>query len=115
VVIRRGEVWWADLGEPRGSAPALRRPVVVVQCDLLTASALGTVMIVPLTSNLRRGQAIGNVTLAPSETGLPRPCVALVCQIMALDKIFFAELAGSLSARARQAIDKGLRLALAIA
>jgi mRNA interferase MazF len=42
--MKRGEVWWADLGEPRGSEPAFRRPVVIVQDDLLAASALRTVM-----------------------------------------------------------------------
>ena len=100
--MHRGEVWWADLAEPRGSEPGFRRPVVVVQDDLLTASALATVMVVPMTANLARGQAIGNVTLPPSETGLDRPSVALVCQVMTIDKDLLVELSGSLSARARR-------------
>lgn len=112
--MKRGEIWWADLGKPRGSAPALRRPVLVVQDDLLTESALGTVMVVPLTSNLRRGEAVGNVVLSPSESGLDRESVALVCQVMALDKAYFDEIVGSLSRRARNAVDAGLRLALAL-
>lgn len=112
--MKRGEVWWADLGEPRGSSPALRRPVLVVQEDLLTESALGTVMIVPLTANLRRATAIGNVLLPPSETGLERPSVALVCQVMTLDKEYFDQLVGSLSRRARRAVDAGMKLALAL-
>lgn len=112
--MKRGEIWWADLGEPRGSSPAFRRPVLVVQDDLLTRSALGTVMVVPLTSNLRRAEAAGNVLLPPAETGLDRPSVALVCQVMAIDKDVFDDIAGSLSTRARKAIDAGLRLALAL-
>jgi mRNA-degrading endonuclease toxin of MazEF toxin-antitoxin module len=35
MVIAQGEVWWADIGEPIGSAPGYRRPVVVVQCDAM--------------------------------------------------------------------------------
>jgi mRNA interferase MazF len=112
--MNRGEVWWADLGEPRGSEPAFRRPVLIVQDDLLTASALRTVMVVPLTSNLRRGQAAGNVTLATQDTGLDRPSVALVCQILTIDKELLTELCGSLPRRARQAVDTGLRLALSL-
>jgi mRNA interferase MazF len=112
--MKRGEVWWADLGEPRGSEPAFRRPVVVVQDDLLTASALRTVMVVPLTSNLRRAEAAGNVLLAPAETGLDRESVALVCQVMTLDKDFLDELVGSLSGRARRRIDLGLALTLGL-
>src|SRR6266496_3951955 len=52
--------------------------------DLLTASALGTVMVVPLTSNVRRARAIVNALLDPRETGLDRLSVAL----------FFFELSG---------------------
>jgi len=112
--MKRGEIWWADLGEPRGSAPALRRPVLVVQDDILTESALRTVMVVPLTSNVRRAEAIGNVLLQSEETGLDRVSVALVCQVMTLDESFFDELAGSLSRRARKAVDAGLKLALSL-
>ena len=113
-MIRRGDVWWADLGEPRGSEPAFRRPVLVVQDDLLTKSALSTVLIVPLTSNLRRAEAVGNVVLDPRDTGLERKSVALVCQIMTLDKDFFIDRAGHLSAKLKHAIDTGLRLALSL-
>ena len=114
MVIKRGQIWWADLGEPRGSAPALRRPVLVVQDDLLNASALKTVMIAPLTSNLRRAEAAGNVLLPAEETGLTRESVALVCQIMTLDEELFDELVSSLSARAQRLVDRGLTLALGL-
>lgn len=112
--MRRGEVWWADLGDPRGSEPAFRRPVVIVQDDLLTRSALRTVMVVPLTSNLRRAQAIGNVELDAHATGLDRASVALVCQVMTLDEDFLTDLTGSLPRRAQEAIDEGLGLALSL-
>ena len=112
--MRRGEIWWADLGEPRGSEPGFRRPVLVVQDDLLTASALRTVMVVPLTSNLRRAEAIGNVALEPKHTGLPRASVALVCQVMTLDKDVLTELVGSLPRRAARSVDVGLELALSL-
>ncbi len=112
--MRRGEVWWADVAEPRASEPGFRRPVVVVQDDLLTASALHTVMVVPLTSNLARGRALGNVTLPATETGLDRDSVALVCQVLTIDKDLLTDLVGGLSARARRSIDAGLRLALSL-
>jgi mRNA-degrading endonuclease toxin of MazEF toxin-antitoxin module len=46
VALKRGEVWCADLAKPRGSEPADRRPVLIVQDDQLTISALSTVMVV---------------------------------------------------------------------
>ena len=112
--MKRGEIWWADVGEPRGSSPALRRPVLVVQDDLLNESALQTIMVAPLTSNLKRGQAVGNVTLSAHETSLDRESVVLVCQVMALDRGFFDELVGSLGSSARRRLDTGLRLVLGL-
>ena len=107
-------MWWVDLGEPLGSEPAFRRPVVVVQDDLLTNSALGTVMVVPLTSNLRRAIAIGNVELAAADTGLSKASVALVCQVTTVDKSLFDERIGFLSRRLLARIDRGLTLALGL-
>src|SRR5262249_49554330 len=114
VALKRGEIWWADLAEPRGSEPGDRRPVLIVQDDLLTVSALSTVMIIPLTTNLRRAVAIGNVHLTRRDSGLPRESVALVCQVMTLDKTFLEAPVRRLPARLMRAVDDGLRLALSL-
>jgi mRNA interferase MazF len=53
MVIAQGEVWWADLPVPRGSGPGFRRPVAIVQGDVLNRSRISTAVCVPLTSNLR--------------------------------------------------------------
>lgn len=88
--------------------------MLIVQDDLLTASALSTVMVVPLTSNVRRAQAAGNVALAPGDTGLDKASVALVCQVMTIDEELLTDLVGSLPKRARSAVDSGLKLALSL-
>jgi len=96
VVISQGEVWWAYLPEPAGSGPGFRRPVVVVQGDALNRSRLGTVLCVPLTSNLKWADAPGNVSLPARVTGLPKDSVANVSHVVALDKSFLTERAGKL-------------------
>jgi len=96
VVIGQGEVWWAELGAPRGSGPGLRRPVVVVQCDDLNRSRIGTVVCVPVTSDLRWADAPGNVRLLSSVTGLPKDSVANVSQIVAIDKRVLIDRVGKL-------------------
>ena len=113
--MKRGDVWWADLGEPRGSQPAFRRPVILVQDDLLTESRLATDMIIPMVTHLQRAVAAGNVLLQPKETGLPVASVALVCQVMTIDKTWLSAPAGTLPRRAMKLIDSGLRLALGLA
>lgn len=112
--MKRGEVWWVDLGESRGSGPGFRRPVVIVQDDLLTASRLETVMVVPLTTNLRRGMAIGNLEISARQSRLPKPSVALVCQVLCVDKSLFEGRAGTLPQRVFTELERGLSLALGL-
>jgi mRNA interferase MazF len=86
VTVSQGEVWWADLGEPRGSKPGFRRPVLVLQGDALNRSRIATAVCVALTSNVKWASAPGNVLLSESATGLPKESVANVSQIVTLDK-----------------------------
>ncbi len=113
--MKRGDIWWADLAEPRGSEPAKRRPVVVVQADPLTASRLQTVMVVPITSNLKRAAAPGNVVLARAHSKLRVESVALTCAVVTIDKQFLTERISALPSSAIAKIDAGLRLTLALA
>jgi mRNA interferase MazF len=86
VTVSQGEVWWADLGEPRGSKPGFRRPVLVIQGDALNRSRIATAVCVALTSNVKWASAPGNVLLSEGATGLPKESVANVSQIVTLDK-----------------------------
>jgi mRNA interferase MazF len=97
VVISQGEVWWADLPLPTGSGPGLRRPVVVVQGDALNRSRVGTVVCVPLTSNLKWASAPGNVHLPARLTGLPKDSVANVSLIVSVDRELLTRRVGKLS------------------
>jgi mRNA interferase MazF len=112
VVISQGDVWWADLGEPVGSEPGFRRPVIVVQGDSFNRSALRTVVTVPLTSNLRWAAAPGNVRLSARATGLPRDSVANVSQLVALDRSILVERVGSLSSAKLELVLAGIDLVL---
>ncbi len=107
-MIAQGEVWWADLAEPTGSEPGFRRPVVVVQGDAFNASSLRTVVCVALTSNLRWADAPGNVLLAARATGLPKPSVANVTQLVTLDRLALTERAGRLSASNLELVFAGI-------
>ncbi|HEY2678666.1 MAG TPA: type II toxin-antitoxin system PemK/MazF family toxin [Steroidobacteraceae bacterium] len=108
MVIGQSEVWWADLGEPVGSAPGFRRPVVVVQCDALNNSRIGTVVCVPLTSNLKWARAPGNVQLSAAVTRLPRDSVANVSLIVALDKLQLVERVGKIPRRQLDLVLSGI-------
>ena len=112
MVISQGEIWWADLPTPVGSAPGFRRPVVVVQGDALNRSRLDTAVCVPLTSNLRWADAPGNVLLAARTTGLPRDSVANASQVVALDRSLLDERAGRLPRAKLELLLSGLDVVL---
>ena len=88
--------------------------MLIVQDDLLTDSLLQTVMVAPLTSNLKRGLAIGNVEVTAKQSGLTKKSVVLVCQVMTVDKSLLVEQQGSLSRRVMTEVDQGLALALGL-
>ena len=108
MVISQGEVWWAELGDPQGSGPGFRRPVVVVQGDALNRSRIRTAVCVPLTTNLKWAQAPGNVELSPRATGLPRESVANVSQVIALDRDLLNECVGKLPQAKLQVVLSGI-------
>lgn len=114
MVIRRGEVWWADLDEPRSSEAGYRRPVLVVQGDAFNRSRLRTTVCVVITSNTRLLDAPGNVLLPAGDTGLQRDSVANVSQLVTLDEDYLIEKVGALPARVMKQIEAGLRLILAL-
>ena len=112
MVIAQGHVYWADLPNPAGSSPGFRRPVLVVQGDMLNRSRIRTVVCVPLTSNLRWTEAPGNVLLPARTTGLPKDSVANVSQIITLDRELLTEEVKKVSKRQLELILSGIDLVL---
>ena len=94
--MTRGEVWWASLPAPRGSAPGLRRPVVIVQADAFNRSRIRTLIVAAVTTNrnlagMPRKRAVAKerrrtpgslggqrLTSADDRQGLPRPTLGFV-------------------------------------
>ena len=83
--MKRGEIWWADLGAYRPREQTGRRPVVIWQSDTLTR-ALQSVLVVPLTTNLDRARLAGTAMIEASENGLSQTSVALAFQMRAIPK-----------------------------
>lgn len=78
--MKRGEIWWADLGEYRPLEQTGRRPVVVWQSDALTR-VLQSILVVPLTTNLDRARLAGTAMIEATENGLSQTSVALAFQM----------------------------------
>jgi len=114
VRVRRGDVCWADLGEPRGSAPGYRRPVVVVSSDRFNRSKIRTVVVSAVTTSPGAAASPGNVVLEAGAAGLDRDCSVNVTALLTLDRTTLDEPVGALDAAARRRLDDGLRLVLGL-
>ena len=85
----KGEIWWAHLPYPRGSEPAKKRPVLVIQGDAFNRSNINTVVCVIITSNQRFSSSPANLILEKAVSKLPSTSVANFSQILTVDKSYF--------------------------
>lgn len=111
-MIARGSLHWVELGESVGSAPAKRRPVLVVQGDPYNASRLATTVVAVVTSNTQLAEYPGNVFLPAVASGLSKDSVVNVSQLVTLDKSVLSPAVGSLPAYLLADVDAGLRMVL---
>ena len=110
MVIKQGEIYWVDLGEPSGSGPGYRHPHIVIQNNLFNSSNINTVVMCALTSNLKRGLSPGNVVLKKGEANLPKKSVINITQIYTVDKNDLFEKIGKVNSEKLKEILLGLQL-----
>lgn len=105
--IDRGDIFWIGPDPSRGVSYS--HPHVVVQDDVFNHSRITTVVVCAITSNLRRTDEPGNVSLEAGEGGLERRSVVVVSQIDAVERARLGERIGALSSARVDEIIEGLR------
>jgi mRNA interferase MazF len=112
MVINQGDIYWIELDEPEGSGPGYKHPHVIVQNNLFNCSKIKTVLVCPLTTNLKRASAPGNVRLDKKESKLSKESVVNVSQVFTVDKTQLDEYVGTLSSKRITEILNGIKLVL---
>lgn len=92
----------------------MRRPVVVVQSNPFNDSRIATAIVAVITSNLALADAPGNVRVSKFESGLSKPSVVNVSQMLTVDRELLTHRVKMLPGKVIARIDEGLRLALAL-
>ena len=110
----RGEIWLADFGIPFGSEPGFNRPVIIVQDNDFNRSRISTIIVIPLTTNLRLEEAPGNVLIEKEESRLTKDSVAVVSQLYAIDKLRMKKKIGKIDTEILSIIEQGILLVLGI-
>ncbi|MCL2443874.1 MAG: type II toxin-antitoxin system PemK/MazF family toxin [Treponema sp.] len=104
----KGEIWWANLPSARGSEPAKRRPVLIIQGDEFNSSKISTVICAIITSNLQLSKSPPNILIEKAHSCLQKSSVINFSQILTVDKSFFIEMVSMLPKQFLQQIDKAL-------
>ncbi|MCU1331580.1 MAG: transcriptional modulator of MazE/toxin, MazF [Candidatus Angelobacter sp.] len=110
--MTRGEIWWADLPDPRGSEPGFRSPVLVIQANSFNRSRIQTVIVAVISSNLRLAEAPGNILLRKRDSDLQLDSVINISQLVTLDRTFLTEAVGKIPRGVMSQDDSGLRVVL---
>ena len=95
-ILRRGEVWLADLNPTQGSEQSGIRPIIVFQNDLVLQFSTTTIAI-PLTTNQRRANLPICLAISKGDGGLLEDSVALCFQLRVLDRTRLIRKLGQLS------------------
>ena len=113
MIVKRGEVWMADLNPVRGSEQAGMRPVLIVQTNAINRFTT-TVLAIPFTTNLRRAGLPSCVQVASDEGGLSSDSVALCHQLRVLNKTRITRRMGKLSVPTLEKIENRVLFTLGI-
>jgi|ERR1035437_2085573 mRNA interferase MazF len=109
---QRGDIWWADLPEPKGSMPGYRHPIVIIQANDFNRSNLSTVVGVVITTNLRLANMPGNIEISPRQSGLMYDSVINTTQIVTANKIDLLEYVGALPESKMEQLERALSVVL---
>jgi mRNA interferase MazF len=107
--VNQGDIFWVPLTDQNETESGFVHPHVVIQEDAINRSRIGTVVVVALTTNLKRANLPGNVLLEAGEAGLPRQSIVIVSQVSTVEKAQLGEYIGSLSKERVDQILAGMR------
>ena len=109
-MVKQGDIFFADLSPTKGFEQSGFRPVLVLQNDILNEN-LNTVIVAPITSNLKSGEKLITFYLESRKSGLPRDSVVLLFQVRTIDKVRLKKRVSCLPADLMHQILRGFNLA----
>jgi mRNA interferase MazF len=113
MIVKRGDIWLADMNPVRGSEQAGMRPVLIFQNNVINKFTT-TVLSIPMTTNLRRAALPSCVKIAKGEGGLANDSVALCHQLRVLDKMRLSRKLGSVTQQTIETIESCMLFTLGI-
>lgn len=111
MIIKRGELYYADLSPVLGSEQGGVRPVLVLQNDIGNKYS-PTVIVAAITSKLFKAKLPTHISLDALEFGLSKDSVILLEQVRTIDKQRLKEFIGKLNDKKMQEVNNALLISL---
>lgn len=112
-MVKRGDVYYADLSPVVGSEQGGVRPVLVVQNDIGNKYS-PTVIIAAITSQINKAKLPTHVEITGQEYGLPKDSVILLEQIRTIDKKRLREKVGRFDEEMMKYVDDALKISVGL-
>lgn len=113
MIVKRGEIYYADLSPVVGSEQGGVRPVLIVQNEIGNKYS-PTVIIAAITSKINKGKLPTHVEISAEEYGLPKDSVILLEQIRTIDKKRLKEKIGYLSPEVMKQVDEAIQISFGL-
>jgi mRNA interferase MazF len=110
-VLKRYDIWIADLNPQRGTEPDKIRPVVIIQTDFLNNIHLSTI-VCPVTTNVVQSSKILRVHLQKNKSGLKVSSDILIDQVRSIDNKRLIKKIGTLNSQERKLLNENLKIVL---
>lgn len=112
-IVRRGEIYYADLSPVVGSEQGGMRPVLIVQNDVGNRYS-PTVIAAAITSQQNKARLPTHIEIEARTYGLSKDSIVLLEQVRTLDKRRLREKMGCLDERAMQRVDNAIAISLGL-
>ena len=113
MIIKRGDIYYADLSPVIGSEQGGVRPVVIVQNDIGNKYS-PTVIAAAITSQINKAKLPTHIEMNAQEYGLPKDSVILLEQIRTIDKRRLKEKIGHLDDELMEKVNEALNISFGL-
>ena len=113
MVVKRGDIFYADLSPVIGSEQGGIRPVIIIQNDIGNKYS-PTVIVAAITSQINKAKLPTHVEISSEEYGLNRDSVVLLEQVRTLDKKRLKEKIGHMTDSDMKKVNKALQISLSL-
>lgn len=113
-IIKRGEIYYADLSPVVGSEQGGLRPVLIIQNNIGNKYS-PTVIVAAITSQINKAKIPTHIELNSKEYNLPKDSVVLLEQIRTIDKKRLQEKLSSLDSYTMKSVNRAMLISLGFA